>query len=150
MPAKFRLVRPGAAPAAAAPASAGPTMSLEKVAASNPLPVTPITCRGRVTWIFGVQTKYPQQKLVLTGKPVANPSGEPASVKLLVKCNSPSPVQLGVDQMVEIRNCECRPVWKNQSGQVAEGAVIDGLCTTVELAVNFPTNKRSVSAVRLG
>eukprot|EP00438_Fugacium_kawagutii_P031185 Skav234745 [mRNA] locus=scaffold14:534678:536023:- [translate_table: standard] len=51
-------------------------MTLQEVVSSSPLPVAPITTKGRIVYVFGQQSKYPEQKVVLGSKAVRNAQGE--------------------------------------------------------------------------
>ena len=53
----------GSVPAAAAAAAAAPAEpSLASIAGTDPLPIRPVSTRGRIVFLFGVQDRYPQQK----------------------------------------------------------------------------------------
>ena len=57
---RFRVTPKAGGPvtSAAAPAE----QSLASIAGSDPLPIRPVTTRGRIVFLFGVQERYPQLK----------------------------------------------------------------------------------------
>ncbi|CAK9074381.1 unnamed protein product [Durusdinium trenchii] len=139
---------------AKAKAAAGPTVpeagevSIATIA-SGQMPLTPVSCRGRIHTIFGTQERYPVCKFIMSDKP--GPDGaEPVSI--VVKLSAAPGQRLELDSMVLVLNAEVRALWKRPDGSIPEEWFCDRLAPR-ELGCNMAEQgkrKRGVlSTIRL-
>lgn len=131
--------------AVARPTATAPFVSLRDLVASPHPPVTSISTRGRVVYLFGTAAKYPCHKFILSGESIDDDDAP----RVLCKLNNPLPHPLNLDDMVAIGSAECRLTWK-RNGAIPE-CVVAGQLAEVELSLNVGGGKRKRGgAERLG
>ena len=133
----------GSPKAAARPTASGTVVSLRDLVARTHPPVTSISTKGRIVYLFGTSQKYPCQKFILAGE--SGDEDDSDGVRVLCKLNHPAPIAVKLDDMLAIGGAECRLTWK-RNGVVPE-SVVAGKVADVELALNFSGGKRKRAGV---
>lgn len=133
----------GSPKAAACPTSSATVVSLRDLVARTHPPVSSISTKGRLVYLFGTSHKYPCQKFILAGE--TRDEDDSDGVRVLCKLNHPAPIAVKLDDMLAIGGAECRLTWKRNG--VAPESVVAGKVADVELALNFGGGKRKRGGV---